>query len=53
MGMIEGHGTATRAGDKAELTALLNTYGAARSAALIGSAKSNLGHAQAAAGMLG
>jgi mycobactin polyketide synthetase MbtC len=53
MGMIEGHGTATRAGDKAELTALLNTYGAVGSPALVGSAKSNLGHAQAAAGMLG
>jgi mycobactin polyketide synthetase MbtC len=53
IGMIEGHGTATRAGDRAELTALLNTYGAARSTAFVGSAKSNLGHAQAAAGMLG
>jgi mycobactin polyketide synthetase MbtC len=53
MGMIEGHGTATRAGDRAELTALLNTYGAAGSAAFVGSSKSNLGHAQAAAGMLG
>jgi mycobactin polyketide synthetase MbtC len=53
VGMIEGHGTATRAGDRAELTALLNTYGAAGSAAFVGSAKSNLGHAQAAGGMLG
>lgn len=53
MGMIEGHGTATRAGDRAELTALLNTYGAARAPAVVGSSKSNLGHAQAAAGMLG
>ena len=53
VGMIEGHGTATRAGDKAELTALVNTYGAAGSTAFVGSAKSNLGHAQAAGGMLG
>jgi mycobactin polyketide synthetase MbtC len=53
VGMIEGHGTATRAGDRAELTALLNTYGAAGSTAFLGSVKSNLGHAQAAGGMLG
>ncbi|MFG1794461.1 polyketide synthase [Nocardia sp. NPDC049149] len=51
--MIEGHGTATRAGDPVELFALQNTYGAAGSAALVGSVKSNAGHAQAAAGILG
>jgi len=53
VGMIEGHGTATRAGDLAELTALCRTYGAAGADARIGSVKSNLGHAQAAGGMLG
>ncbi|MBH0777632.1 beta-ketoacyl [acyl carrier protein] synthase domain-containing protein [Nocardia bovistercoris] len=53
IGMIEGHGTATRAGDPVELNALQNTYGAAGSSALVGSVKSNAGHAQAAAGMLG
>jgi mycobactin polyketide synthetase MbtC len=53
VGMIEGHGTATRAGDRAELTALVDTYGAAGSTAFVGSSKSNLGHAQAAAGMIG
>ncbi|GAB5897273.1 polyketide synthase [Mycolicibacterium mageritense] len=53
VGMIEGHGTATRAGDRAELTALASTYGAAGSKAYVGSSKSNIGHAQAAAGMLG
>lgn len=53
VGMIEGHGTATRAGDPVELRALQNTYGAAGSAPLLGSVKSNAGHAQAAAGMLG
>jgi mycobactin polyketide synthetase MbtC len=53
VGYIEGHGTATRAGDPAELTALQDTYGAAGSRALVGSVKSNLGHAQAASGMLG
>lgn len=53
IGMIEGHGTATRAGDRAELSALASTYGAAGSNAFVGSSKSNLGHAQAAAGILG
>ena len=53
VGMIEGHGTATPAGDPAELTALFTTYGAAGSDALLGSIKSNAGHAQAASGMLG
>jgi mycobactin polyketide synthetase MbtC len=53
VGMIEGHGTATLAGDRAELTALQNTYGTADCTALVGSLKSNLGHAQAASGILG
>jgi mycobactin polyketide synthetase MbtC len=53
IGMIEGHGTATLAGDPAELNALFRTYGAAGSEALVGSIKSNVGHAQAASGMLG
>jgi mycobactin polyketide synthetase MbtC len=53
VGMIEGHGTATRAGDPVELIALFKTYGAARSKALLGSMKSNVGHAQAASGILG
>jgi mycobactin polyketide synthetase MbtC len=53
VGLIEGHGTATRAGDRAELTALINTYGALGANAHVGSVKSNLGHAQAAGGMLG
>jgi len=53
VGMIEGHGTATRAGDPVELIALFKTYGAAGSKALLGSMKSNAGHAQAASGILG
>ncbi|EFV14755.1 polyketide synthase [Segniliparus rugosus] len=53
IGMIEGHGTATRVGDPIELLALQHAYGAAGSSALVGSSKSNVGHAQAAAGMLG
>ncbi|MBL1077222.1 polyketide synthase [Nocardia sp. 2] len=52
--MIEGHGTGTAVGDPLELQALQRVYGAAPDAApLLGSVKSNLGHAQAAAGMLG
>lgn len=50
--MIEGHGTATPAGDPVELIALFKTYGAAGSEALLGSIKSNAGHSQAASGIL-
>ncbi|WP_293010502.1 polyketide synthase [Mycobacterium sp.] len=53
VGMIEGHGTATLAGDPVELIAIFKTYGAAGSHALLGSIKSNAGHAQAASGILG
>ncbi len=53
VGMIEGHGTATPAGDPVELLALFKTYGAAGSEALLGSIKSNMGHPQAASGILG
>ncbi|WP_051031181.1 beta-ketoacyl [acyl carrier protein] synthase domain-containing protein, partial [Nocardia veterana] len=51
VGMIEGHGTATAVGDPLELEALGRVYGSG--SARLGSVKSNLGHAQAAAGMLG
>ncbi|WP_327121038.1 polyketide synthase [Nocardia sp. NBC_01730] len=54
--LIEGHGGGTRAGDSVEVTALQNTYGLtdpARGGSLLGSVKSNLGHAQGAASMLG
>jgi mycobactin polyketide synthetase MbtC len=53
VGMIEGHGTATPVGDPLELIALFKTYGAAGSKALLGSMKSNAGHAQSASGILG
>ncbi|WP_281291877.1 polyketide synthase [Mycobacterium helveticum] len=53
VGMIEGHGTGTLAGDPVELLALFTTYGAAGCSAPIGSIKSNLGHPQAASGILG
>nr|QIE08774.1 Beta-ketoacyl synthase [Nocardia sp.] len=53
--LIEGHGTGTAVGDPLELRALAATYGNPNrdTGALLGSVKSNVGHAQAASGMLG
>ncbi|MGP4055771.1 polyketide synthase [Mycobacterium sp. 4D054] len=55
VGMVEGHGTGTRLGDRTELTSLAATYGAGTPGRgpLLGSVKSNVGHTQAAAGALG
>lgn len=55
VGLIEGHGTGTRLGDRTELRSLAKTYGSTAPGvgAFLGSVKSNVGHAQAAAGGLG
>jgi acyl transferase domain-containing protein len=53
---VEAHGTGTRLGDPIEAAALMATYGSVRTAEdplWLGAVKSNIGHAQAAAGVAG
>jgi acyl transferase domain-containing protein len=53
---VEAHGAGTPHGDEVELTALREVVGAGRAAGqpcLLGTAKSNIGHLEAAAGLAG
>ncbi|KAF9885185.1 hypothetical protein FE257_000636 [Aspergillus nanangensis] len=54
-GFIEAHGTGTKVGDPLEARALYEFFGSSRSAlnpVLVGSAKSNFGHAEGASGLV-
>jgi len=52
--VVEAHGTGTPLGDPVEAQAVLATYGRDRTTPVrLGSIKSNIGHAQAAAGVAG
>ncbi|TAN48270.1 MAG: methyltransferase, partial [Methylococcaceae bacterium] len=53
IGYIEAHGTGTALGDPIELAGLRAAFGAAATAPALGSVKSNIGHAEAAAGIAG
>lgn len=53
---VEAHGTGTKVGDRVEITALGKFFGSGRPASRplrVGSIKTNLGHAEGAAGMAG
>ncbi|WP_399040669.1 beta-ketoacyl synthase N-terminal-like domain-containing protein [Streptomyces sp. 3330] len=53
IGLLEAHGTATPAGDTAELTTLAEVFGPGDGEAVLGSVKSMIGHTMPAAGVAG
>jgi acyl transferase domain-containing protein len=53
IGYLEAHGTATEIGDAIELAALAEVFGGHPGVCVIGSAKANVGHLDAAAGVAG
>ena len=53
VGMVEAHGTGTPVGDPLEFGSLAKVYGTDGATCVIGSAKSNLGHTESAAGTVG
>ena len=53
VGMIEAHGTGTPVGDPVELSALASVYGDGPGRCAVGSVKTNIGHLEPAAGVIG
>src|SRR3984885_14898963 len=53
VGMVEAHGTGTPVGDPLEFASLTEVYGAGGNRVALGSAKSNMGHTEGAAGAIG